>query len=135
MPDIDPADQGVPDAVLRRWKRRPARPGAARRGRPGPLVWGAGALGFVLAAGGVGGFLVHRGPDRAPHTVRAATGAGRAAVATGPLNILLIGTDSRIGPGRRYGDTSHHPDTAVLAHVAPGWGGATAMSILRGPST
>jgi LCP family protein required for cell wall assembly len=160
--DIDPADQWVldpetgsyefrPDGVTPAPERAPAPPSApARPGRgrgshraprgPGrgpvrsrALVWGAGALGLLLMGGGVTGYLVYRHLDSNITTIDVGDVGSKSVTARGPLDILLLGTDSRRGLGRRYGDAGSvgHADTTILLHVSRNRTSAVALSIPR----
>src|SRR5205807_7227239 len=57
----------------------------------------------------------------------------QSATRDGPMNILVIGTDSREGLGRQYGDAGSvgHADTTILFHVSKDRTNATALSIPR----
>ncbi len=120
--------------------RAPRRFGPVRRPRParpprrrGPLAWGAGVLGLLMLACGTSGYLVYRHLNGNIHTVDVGDAGSRNVAAPGPLNILLIGTDSRLGLGRRYGDEGSvgHADTTILFHVSADRAGAVALSIPR----
>ena len=69
-----------------------------------------------------------------------AVGTDRPTVATGPLNILLIGSDTRVGEGNRgYGDGSWEPgahsDTNLLVHFSADREHVTVVSIPRDSMT
>ncbi|MFD0528542.1 LCP family protein [Kitasatospora arboriphila] len=51
----------------------------------------------------------------------------------GAVNVLVIGTDSRVGLGRAYGDegSTGHADTTLLLHVSRDRTNATVLSIPR----
>src|SRR5262249_48087388 len=67
------------------------------------------------------------------HSVEVDPGGTRADDSKGPLNILVLGTDSREGLGSSYGDKGSvgHADTTILLHVSADRSNATAVSIPR----
>lgn len=72
--------------------------------------------------------------------VDAAVGTDRPTVATGPLNILLIGSDTRVGEGNGgFGDGSWEPgahsDTNLLVHFSADREHVTVVSIPRDSMT
>ncbi|MEV8036160.1 LCP family protein [Streptomyces sp. NPDC086182] len=97
------------------------------------LIWTAGTLGFVLLAGSTGAYLLYRHLDGNISTVDVGTAGSKNATSKDAVNILVIGTDSRIGLGGKYGDAGSvgHADTTILFHVAKDRSNATAMSIPR----
>ncbi|MGX1541320.1 LCP family protein [Streptomyces adustus] len=97
------------------------------------LVWTAGTLGFVLVAGSAGAYLLYRHFNDNINTVDVGTAGSKNATSDDAVNILVIGTDSRIGLGGKYGDAGSvgHADTTILFHVAKDRSNATAMSIPR----
>ncbi|SEO60469.1 LCP family protein [Actinacidiphila rubida] len=111
--------------------RRRSAPGASRRKKA--LLWTAGAVGFVLAATAIGGYVVYERLNGNITTVDVGDAGSKSVTHDGPMNILVIGTDSRQGLGDRYGDPGSvgHADTTILFHVAADRGSATAMSIPR----
>ncbi|OKJ17332.1 LCP family protein [Kitasatospora sp. CB01950] len=159
--DVDPADQWVLDPATGEFRldldagRRPraarARPSvragaravvggrsARRRGRVvrgrRVLAWVAGALGLLLVAGCGGAFYVYRHLNRNISSVKVQVGdESERPQATDALNLLVIGTDSRVGLGRTYGDegSAGHADTTLLFHVAKDRSNATVLSIPR----
>jgi LCP family protein required for cell wall assembly len=111
--------------------RRKAKP--KRSGRRKALLWTAGSAGFALVAVSVGGYLVYEHINGNISTVDTA-GIGSSSVTTdGPVNILVIGTDSRQGLKGKYGDSSNvgHADTTLLFHVSKDRSNATVLSIPR----
>lgn len=96
-------------------------------------TWAAGSLGFLLVLGGTGGFLVYQHFNNNIDKLHVNPGSDRPAGADGPMNILVIGTDSRKGLGKKYGDAGSvgHADTTILYHVAEDRSNATAVSIPR----
>ncbi|MFD7879806.1 LCP family protein [Streptomyces sp. NPDC059766] len=97
------------------------------------LVWTAGTLGFVLVAGAGGAYLLYRHFNNNINTVDVGNAGSKNATSDDAVNILVIGTDSRIGLGGKYGDAGSvgHADTTILFHVAKDRSNATAMSIPR----
>ncbi|MFJ5927949.1 LCP family protein [Kitasatospora sp. NPDC092948] len=162
QPDVDPADQWVLDPETGEFRLDPgaARRSGAPRARPSVragasaapggrsarrrsrvvrgrrlLAWTAGALGLVLAAGCGGAFYVYRHFDRNISSVRVQVGdeSERPQASNDALNLLVIGTDSRAGLGREYGDegSAGHADTTLLFHVSKDRSNATVLSIPR----
>jgi len=111
--------------------RRRARPPASRRKKV--LLWAAGALGLLMVLTGVGGFLLYERLNGNITTVDIGDAGSRSVTHDGPMNILIIGTDSRQGLGHAYGDPDSlgHADTTILLHVAADRESATAVSIPR----
>jgi LCP family protein required for cell wall assembly len=134
---------GAPAAVpLPRGRRTaaggtPGRRKGATGGKPSrrrkALLWTAGSMGLVLVAVGVGGYLAYEHFNGNLTTVDVGDAGSKNVVGEGPLNLLVIGTDSRQGLGRRYGDADNvgHADTTILFHVSADRTNATAMSIPR----
>lgn len=116
---------------------RAARRKASRtptRGRRA-LKWTAGVGGFVLVAGCAGGIYAyqHLNGNITGVDVNLGDEAHRPKAATKAVNILIIGTDSREGLGKKYGDEGSvgHADTTFLFHVSADRTNATAVSIPR----
>ncbi|KJK55782.1 LCP family protein [Saccharothrix sp. ST-888] len=113
--------------------RRRSRAGS--RGNRRALKWTAGAGSLVLVAGCGGAYLAYQHFNRNVSAVEVNLGdeADRPAGATDALNILVIGTDSREGLGRDYGDegSAGHADTTLLFHIAKDRSNATVISIPR----
>ncbi|WP_327290867.1 LCP family protein [Streptomyces sp. NBC_01198] len=117
-----------------RRKGRPVRtPGRGPSRRRKALLWTAGSMGLVLVAVGVGGYLVYEHFNGNLTTVDVGDAGSKNVVGKGPVNLLVIGTDSRQGLGGRYGDADNvgHADTTILFHVSADRTNATAMSIPR----
>ncbi|SCD96968.1 transcriptional attenuator, LytR family [Streptomyces sp. DvalAA-14] len=112
-------------------RRRKAKPGMSRRRKA--LAWTGGAVGFVLLAGSVSGFLVYEHFNNNITTVDVGDAGSKSVTHEGPMNILVIGTDSRQGLGDAYGDPGSlgHADTTILFHVSADRSNATAVSIPR----
>ncbi len=96
------------------------------------MRWGAGTLGLILVAGGTVGYFLY---DHFNGNInKVDVGISNDAVTDGPVNILVIGTDSRKGKGNGgYGDRASvgHADTTFLFHVSEDRTNATALSIPR----
>jgi LCP family protein required for cell wall assembly len=124
---------------------RRAPTGHAQAGRPvssGPgtgshglriFQWIAASLAICLAIGSIAVYLKFRSVwdsiSRVP-----LTGLGPAPPKlTSAMNVLLIGSDSRSGPNRRFGAgiTGQRSDTIIVLHIAPHHGGVIALSIPR----
>ncbi|WP_405004762.1 LCP family protein [Kitasatospora purpeofusca] len=146
-PPADPA-RGVP--VQRRHTpdeaaSEPPHPGgrAARRRaltarrtrRRRVLKWTGGLAAFALVAGCGGAYYAYQHFNNNITAVKVQLGdeAERPKPVADALNILVIGTDSREGLGREYGDegSSGHADTTLLFHIAKDRSNATALSIPR----
>ncbi|PLW74617.1 LytR family transcriptional regulator [Streptomyces sp. DJ] len=97
------------------------------------MHWTAGGLGFLLVAGCGGGYYAYQHFNGNLNTVDVDLGGDRPAGADGPMNILVIGTDSRQGLGKKYGDEGSvgHADTTLLFHVSEDRTNATVLSIPR----
>ncbi|MGW3012781.1 LCP family protein [Streptomyces sp. NPDC001219] len=110
-----------------RRKRKPQKSGKKRA-----LHWTAGVVGFVLVAGCGAAYFVYQQLDGNINKVD--VGVENDAVSDGPVNLLIIGTDSRSGKGNAgYGDAGSvgHADTTILMHISKDRTNATAMSIPR----
>jgi LCP family protein required for cell wall assembly len=111
--------------------RRKAKP--KKSGKKKALIWTAGSVGFVLVAVSVGGYLAYQHFNGNISTVDTGGIGSKNATSNGPVNILVIGTDSRAGLGTKYGDVGSvgHADTTILFHVSKDRTNATALSIPR----
>ncbi|MEU8787131.1 LCP family protein [Streptomyces sp. NPDC048637] len=110
-----------------RRKRRPKKSGKKRA-----LHWTAGVVGFVLVAGCGAAYFIYQQLDG--NISKVDVGVENDAVSDGPVNLLIIGTDSRSGKGNGgYGDAGSvgHADTTILMHISKDRTNATAMSIPR----
>lgn len=112
------------------------RRGAARRNRRRrALKWTAGVGALVLVAGCGGAYYAYQHFNDNITAVKVQLGSDeeRPKAAGDALNILVIGTDSREGLGREYGDegSAGHADTTLLFHVAKDRSNATVISIPR----
>ncbi|MFE2432460.1 LCP family protein [Streptomyces sp. NPDC059373] len=111
--------------------RRKPKPRKSRKQKV--LLWTAGSVGFVLVTVSVGGYLVYQHINNNISTVDTGDIGSDKATTDGPVNILVIGTDSREGLGDKYGDAGSvgHADTTILFHVSADRTNATALSIPR----
>ncbi|MFI9332864.1 LCP family protein [Kitasatospora sp. NPDC052868] len=112
------------------------RAGAARRGRRRRVLkWTAGVGAMALVAGCGGAYYVYQHFNNNITAVKVQLGSEeeRPKAAGDALNILVLGTDSREGLGREYGDegSTGHADTTLLFHIAKDRSNATVMSIPR----
>ncbi|RKE19355.1 LCP family protein [Streptomyces sp. TLI_171] len=113
--------------------RAARRKGRSTRGRR-VLKWTAGSLGLVLVAGCGGAYYVYQHFNQNISSVKVEVGdEAERPQATDALNILVIGTDSRVGLGREYGDegSAGHADTTLLFHISKDRSNATVLSIPR----
>jgi LCP family protein required for cell wall assembly len=97
------------------------------------VAWTAGSLGFVLVLTAVAGYLIYQHFNNNITTVDVGDAGSKGVTHDGPMNILIIGTDSRQGLGTKYGDAGSvgHADTTILLHVSADRTNATALSIPR----
>jgi LCP family protein required for cell wall assembly len=132
-----PRPSGSRRAPSGRGARRAAPPGGTpSRRKPKPrrsraLMWTAGAVGLAVVAGGLGGyFALHRG-GTVIHAVDVGNAGSAAFSTTGPMNLLVLGTDSRAGLGHESGGpaATGQADTAILLHLSADRSNATAISI------
>ncbi|MBL1101307.1 LCP family protein [Streptomyces coffeae] len=121
-------------------KREEAPSGPASRRKPKPkkskgkkiLLWTSGTLAFLLVGGAAAAYFVYQHLNG--NIKKVDVGENNAAVADGPMNILLIGTDRRDGKGNKgYGDAGSvgHADTTLLFHVSEDRSNATVLSFPR----
>ncbi|WP_406089597.1 LCP family protein [Kitasatospora purpeofusca] len=108
---------------------------ARRTRRRRVLKWTGGLAAFALVAGCGGAYYAYQHFNNNITAVKVELGdeAERPKPVADALNILVIGTDSREGLGREYGDegSSGHADTTLLFHIAKDRSNATALSIPR----
>ncbi|MEK2494105.1 LCP family protein [Kitasatospora purpeofusca] len=109
---------------------------AARRTRRRRILkWTGGLAAFALVAGCGGAYYAYQHFNNNITAVKVQLGneAERPKPVADALNILVIGTDSREGLGREYGDegSAGHADTTLLFHIAKDRSNATALSIPR----
>ncbi|MFF7459530.1 LCP family protein [Kitasatospora sp. NPDC008115] len=132
-----PASEAAPESAAGggRAARRRAR-GAARRNRRRRLLkWTGGLSAFVLVAGCGGAYYAYQHFNNNITAVKVQLGneAERPKPVGDAMNILVLGSDSREGLGRSYGDegSAGHADTTMLFHVAKDRTNATVLSIPR----
>ncbi|WP_354640853.1 LCP family protein [Kitasatospora camelliae] len=127
-----PGGDGAGDGGGRVSRRRDGR--GRPRGRRA-LKWTAGVAALVLVAGCGGAYYAYQHFNGNISSVEVQLGneAERPKAAGAAMNILVIGTDSREGLGREYGDegSTGHADTTLLFHVAKDRSNATVVSIPR----
>ncbi|GII75432.1 hypothetical protein Sru01_04140 [Sphaerisporangium rufum] len=121
----------------------PADPPPGRRGgdgdrpRLGALSWISIGLTVVLVAVALTGYSLYRGVLSNVRTedVSAGLNGNRPVNSTGALNVLLVGSDSREGDNKRYGQhmggLGERTDTIILLHVSPNRDKATLISFPR----
>ncbi|MEV0491596.1 LCP family protein [Streptomyces atratus] len=117
-----------PDVAGRRKRKQPK----ARRRKA--LIWTGGAMAFVLVGLSVGAYALYQHFNSNLSTVDVGDAGSKNVTSSGPMNILIIGTDKRTGKGNEgYGDKGSvgHADTNILFHVSADRTNATALSIPR----
>jgi LCP family protein required for cell wall assembly len=126
-----PRSTAAPATDLTGPRRRKAKPGMPRRKKV--LAWTGGTVGFVLVVSAVSGYLIYQHLNNNITTVDVGNAGSKSVTHEGPMNMLVIGTDSRQGLGSKYGDTGSvgHADTTILFHVSADRTNATAVSIPR----
>lgn len=99
--------------------------------KPRALLWTAGTIGLAVIAGGLGGYFAFRHSPIDIHTVDVGDAGSSTLATSGPLNLLVVGTDSRAGLGHEYGSAAAtgQADTLILLHLSADRGNATAVSI------
>ncbi|GIH72281.1 LCP family protein [Sphaerimonospora thailandensis] len=110
--------------------------GGARRG-PGVWGWVSIVMTTVLAAGTLTAYKTYRSTmdliSREKSTDE--IDKNRPENQTGAINVLLVGSDSRAGDNKRYGQKmvslGERTDTIMLLHVSPDRDGATLISFPR----
>ncbi|MGH9130799.1 MAG: LCP family protein [Acidimicrobiales bacterium] len=145
----DSADPGGPDGPLGPGESQPGKslPGESGPGGSGPgshrklrrwprrVLIGANIVVLVVlvAAAGGYGYLRYKLGQIKHVTVANLTSPGVAPSA--PENILLVGSDSRVGEGGKFGGTAQvagqRSDTIILVHLDPATGKAAMLSIPR----
>ncbi|MET8629467.1 LCP family protein [Kitasatospora sp. NPDC004669] len=127
--------EAAPAGEGRRDSRRRAAAMAKRNRRRRILKWTAGTGALVTVAGCGGAYYLYQHFNNNLTSVKVQLGdeAERPRAAGDALNILVIGTDSREGLGREYGDegSTGHADTTLLFHIAKDRSNATVVSIPR----
>ncbi|MFE4398963.1 MULTISPECIES: LCP family protein [Streptomycetaceae] len=128
-------EPAAPAPEGRRDTRRRAAALARRSRRRRALKWTAGAGALVMVAGCGGAYYLYRHFNDNLTSVKVQLGdeSERPPAAGDALNVLVIGTDSREGLGREYGDegSTGHADTTLLFHIAKDRTNATVISLPR----
>ncbi|WP_327176118.1 LCP family protein [Streptomyces sp. NBC_01335] len=107
---------------------------AKKSGKKKWLVWTGGVTAFLVVAGSGGAYALYRHFNGNIGTVDVGSAGNKNVTSSGPMNILIIGTDKRTGKGNEgYGDagSAGHADTNILFHVSADRTNATALSIPR----
>ncbi|MFD4399947.1 LCP family protein [Kitasatospora sp. NPDC058397] len=138
-PEETPATESAGTADVpgpgRRDSRRRAAAAAKRTRRRRALKWTAGAGALVMVAGCGGAYYLYQHFNSNLTSVKVQLGneEERPKAAGDALNILVLGTDSRQGLGREYGNegSAGHADTTLLFHISKDRSNATAISIPR----
>jgi LCP family protein required for cell wall assembly len=113
----------------------PGRRGWSRRRKI--LAWVAGILAVLLVVAVTGAYVVYRHLNGNLRQVNVSGLLGRQPVDLHPQseNIMVIGSDTRIGQGRGYGSRAQlntdHSDTLLIVHIAASRQWADIMSIPR----
>jgi LCP family protein required for cell wall assembly len=95
--------------------------------------WVAVAIAGLLVAGVLTGYAAYRAVFGKIHQVRITDLGPRPLRYNDSPNILLIGSDSRMGPNARFGPgiLGQRSDTILLLHLSPGFERAVVLSIPR----
>ncbi|MCX5391066.1 LCP family protein [Streptomyces sp. NBC_00094] len=113
--------------------RRKRKQGASRKKKV--LLWTGGTMAFVLVGGATGAYMIYQKLDGNIGSVDVGSAAVKTETMDGPLNILILGNDVRVGEGNEsYGNKSNvtgHADTTFLIHISEDRTNATALSIPR----
>jgi LCP family protein required for cell wall assembly len=125
--DVDDAGGQAP--------RRATRGGSPSRRRRRIAAWTSVCLTAVLVAVALGAYGEYRNVVDSIHHV-AITGLGkRPPQYTNAVNILMIGSDSRNGANKRFGESlaggPQRSDTVIVLHISPGRHRATVLSFPR----
>jgi LCP family protein required for cell wall assembly len=112
-------------------QRRPPRTPRSRGLRV--LGWIAAGLAVVLVVASLSAYLKFRSVWDSIKRVSIAGLGPQPPKLTSATNILVIGSDSRAGPNRKFGAgiTGQRSDTIMVLHIAPGQQGVIALSIPR----
>ncbi|MEO3808706.1 LCP family protein [Sphaerisporangium sp. B11E5] len=115
--------------------RRGRDSGGGKRSRV--LAWISIALTVVLVGLSLGGYTLYRSllGNLRTQDVSGGLNANRPVNTTGALNVLLVGSDTRAGNNKRYGqhmeNEGERTDTIILLHVSPNRDKATLISFPR----
>ncbi|GGK58685.1 hypothetical protein Ppa06_17300 [Planomonospora parontospora subsp. parontospora] len=128
--DGPPPAETSPSAAPPRGRSRSAR-------RIGAGGWASIGLTGLLVLGTLGGYKVYRDTFGGISTVdvNKKLGENRPVNATGALNVLLVGSDTREGDNLKYGqkmlNAGKRTDTIILMHISPNRDKATLVSFPR----
>jgi LCP family protein required for cell wall assembly len=144
---MDPADLGDPGSQEAGADQEPPRSGQGRAeaGPTGPrrsrkktvLAWTGGTLAVIALVAAVGSYLVvrHFNGNLRQVDVSGMVGAQPGETHPKAQNILVIGSDTRAGQSKRYGNsaklTTDQSDTLLIVHIAASRQWADVMSIPR----
>jgi LCP family protein required for cell wall assembly len=114
------------EALPRRWSRKKK-----------ILVWASGALAVIVLAAATGAYVIYRHLNGNLHQVDVSGDLGAQPIDLHPQaqNILVLGSDTRHGQGRGYGNpsvlNSDHSDTLMIVHISADRKWANILSIPR----
>ncbi|MEU8266725.1 LCP family protein [Sphaerisporangium sp. NPDC049002] len=127
-----------PDDPGRRGRRRGGKaPGDPKTGRQRVLAYISIALTAVLVLIALTGYTLYRNllGNVRTEDVSGDLNANRPVNSTGALNVLLVGSDSRAGDNKKYGQhmagEGERTDTIILMHISPNRDKATLISFPR----
>jgi LCP family protein required for cell wall assembly len=129
-PDGTSPDGETPDATPPDGKH----PGGRRRKI---LAWTAGIVAVIVVIATLGAYFVYRHLNSNLHQVNISGVLGSQPVSLHPgaQNILVLGSDTRHGQARRYGNSAvlntDHSDTLIIVHISADRKWANIMSIPR----
>ncbi|GLW05383.1 hypothetical protein Misp01_05130 [Microtetraspora sp. NBRC 13810] len=118
-------------------KGRRRKDGDGGGGKMRVLAWGSIALTGLMVAGTLTGYTFYRSLLSGVETedIEGKLGNNRPVNATGALNVLLVGSDTREGDNLRYGqkmaNAGKRTDTMILMHISPNRDNATLISFPR----
>ncbi|MFI9584922.1 LCP family protein [Streptomyces sp. NPDC052236] len=147
-PASAPASASAPGSVPGQRRRRAAPApddtrGSGRRkrkqqkkgGKKKALIWIGGTLAFILVGSSAYAYYWYDRLDGNIKTVDIGDVGSDSVLEKGPVNMLIIGNDVRVGKGNEsYGDRDNatgHADTTLLFHVSGDRTNATVLSIPR----
>ncbi|WP_351230381.1 LCP family protein [Streptomyces sp. NPDC002133] len=106
-----------------------------RGGKKKALIWTGGVLAFVLVGSSAYAYYWYDRLDGNISTVDIGDVGSDSVLGDGPVNILIIGNDVRVGKGNEsYGNRDNvtgHADTTLLFHVSEDRSNATVLSLPR----
>jgi LCP family protein required for cell wall assembly len=145
MDPAEPEDPGSRPSTQPPGKDAPRQNGKPRGGPRHPplsrrrkiLAWTGGILSVIVVVAVLGAYFVYRHLDANLHQVDISGVLGSQPVDLHPQaeNILVLGSDTRLGQPRRYGSsanlTTDQSDTLLIVHIAADRDWADVMSIPR----